>query len=83
MDKCLTIFDKRPSVEVYVDTRLKTLLTLFLYVLGLKNPYLVLMDGDIERCKKDAAAIGFDAISSYGIGGGGTLQVNILGLFKV
>jgi hypothetical protein len=34
------------------------------------------MDGDIPRCKAHAAAIGFDAISSYGLGGGGTLQVN-------
>lgn len=33
------------------------------------------MDGDIPRCKTRAAAIGFDAISSYGIGGGGTVQV--------
>ncbi|CAF0865488.1 unnamed protein product [Rotaria sordida] len=41
---------------------------------GLKNPYMVLMDGDIERCKTNAAAIGFDAISSYGIGGGGTIE---------
>jgi hypothetical protein len=36
------------------------------------------MDEDIPTVKKNAAAIGFDAISSYGIGGGGTLQVNIL-----
>ncbi len=43
-------------------------------ILGLKNPYLVLMDGDIPRCKTHAAAIGFDAISSYGLGGGGTVQ---------
>jgi hypothetical protein len=47
-------------------------------VLGLKNPYLVLMDGDISRCKTRAASIGFDAISSYGIGGGGTVQVSII-----
>lgn len=33
------------------------------------------MDGDIQRCKTRAATIGFDAISSYGIGGGGTVQV--------
>jgi hypothetical protein len=48
---------------------------LIFIILGLKNPYLVLMDGDIPRCKANAAAIGFDAISSYGIGGGGTIQV--------
>ncbi|CAF0746483.1 unnamed protein product [Adineta ricciae] len=41
---------------------------------GLQNPYLVLMDGDIQRCKIRAATIGFDAISSYGLGGGGTVQ---------
>ena len=33
------------------------------------------MDGDIPRCKTGTAALGFDAISSYGIGGGGTVQV--------
>ncbi len=48
-----------------------------MYVLGLQNPYLVLMDEDIPTVKKHADAIGFDAISSYGIGGGGTLEVNI------
>jgi hypothetical protein len=35
-------------------------------------------DGDISRCKTRAASIGFDAISSYGIGGGGTVQVRII-----
>jgi hypothetical protein len=53
----------------------KFLWMLIFIILGLKNPYLVLMDGDIPRCKANAAAIGFDAISSYGIGGGGTIQV--------
>lgn len=32
------------------------------------------MDDDISRCQMHATAIGFDAISSYGIGGGGTVQ---------
>jgi len=41
---------------------------------GLQNPYLVLMDGDIPRAQQRANTIGFDAISSYGLGGGGTLQ---------
>lgn len=44
---------------------------------------MVLMDGDIPRCKANAAAIGFDAISSYGIGGGGTVQVNRFRWFKI
>ena len=43
-------------------------------ILGLKNPYLVLMDGDVNRCKQNAASLGFDAISSYGLGGGGTVN---------
>jgi len=34
------------------------------------------MDGDISRGKTHIAALQFDAISSYGLGGGGTLQVN-------
>jgi hypothetical protein len=38
---------------------------------------MVLMDGDIVRCKTNAATIRFYAISSYGIGGGGTTEVNI------
>jgi hypothetical protein len=49
-----------------------------LVILGLQNPYLVLMDGDISRGKTRITALGFDAISSYGLGGGGTLQVHIV-----
>jgi len=33
------------------------------------------MDGNIPRCKNHTEVIGFDAISSYGLGGGGTAQV--------
>ncbi len=54
-----------------------------MFILGLKNPYLVLMDGDISRGKTRIAALGFDAISSYGLGGGGTLQVNIVRFYEV
>ncbi len=38
---------------------------------------MVLMDGDIMRAKNHSQAIGFDAISSYGLNGGGTIEVNI------
>ncbi|CAF0926076.1 unnamed protein product [Adineta steineri] len=38
---------------------------------------MVLMDGDIARCKTRVDAIGFDALSSYGIGGGGTVEFSI------
>ncbi len=54
-----------------------------MFILGLQNPYLVLMDGDISRGKTHIAALGFDAISSYGLGGGGTLQVNIVRFYEV
>jgi hypothetical protein len=60
---------------VHINDIIRFLGTSFsLCILGLQNPYLVLMDGDIPRCKTNAAAIGFDAISSYGLGGGGTVQ---------
>ena len=35
------------------------------------------MDGNIPRCKNHTTVMGFDAISSYGLGGGGSVQVNI------
>ncbi|CAF4053750.1 unnamed protein product [Adineta steineri] len=35
---------------------------------------MVLKDDDISRCKTRVDAIGFDALSSYGIGGGGTVE---------
>jgi hypothetical protein len=38
---------------------------------------MVLMDGYIPRCKNHSEAMGFDAISSYGLGGGGTAEVQI------
>jgi hypothetical protein len=38
---------------------------------------MVLMDGDIVVGKNHSEAMGFDAISSYGINGGGTVEVNI------
>jgi hypothetical protein len=36
------------------------------------------MEADIPKAKAHAAAIGFDAISAYGPGLGGTAQVNIV-----
>ncbi len=48
---------------------------IFLFILGLQNPYLVLMDGDVHTVKTHADSLGFDAISTYAIAGG-TLQVN-------
>ncbi len=54
-----------------------------MFILGLQNPYLVLMDGDISRGKTHIATLGFDAISSYGLGGGGTVEVNIFYLCKM
>jgi hypothetical protein len=44
-------------------------------IVGLKNPYMVLMGGDVLRCKNNSEAMGFDAISSYGMGAAGTIQV--------
>ncbi len=38
---------------------------------------MVLMDGDIVVGKNHSEAMGFDAISSYGINSGGTVEVNI------
>ncbi|CAF1290151.1 unnamed protein product [Adineta steineri] len=35
---------------------------------------MVLKDDDISRCKTRVDAIGFDALSSYGIGGGRTVE---------
>ncbi len=35
------------------------------------------MDGDILVAKNHSQAIGFDAISSYGLNGGGTVEVEI------
>jgi hypothetical protein len=37
------------------------------FISGLQNPYSVLMDDNITNCKEHADALGFDAISSYGI----------------
>ena len=36
---------------------------------------MVLMNGDILVGKNHSEALGFDAISSYGLGGGGTVEV--------
>jgi hypothetical protein len=38
---------------------------------------MVLMDGDILVGKNHSHAMGFDAISSYGLGGGGRVEVNL------
>jgi hypothetical protein len=35
------------------------------------------MDGNVLRCKNHTEAMGFDAISSYGLGAAGTIQVDI------
>lgn len=63
-------------IEVNIDITITFLLTsIFFSTLGLQNPYLVLMDDNITNCKVHADVLGFDAISSYGIVWGGTVQV--------
>ena len=49
---------------------------LFVFTLGLKNPYLALMEANITKCKTHADALGFDAFTAYGNGYIGTAQVN-------
>ncbi len=44
---------------------------------------MVLMTGDIVVGRNHSQAMGFDAISSYGLGGGGTVEVNIFYLCKM
>jgi len=46
-------------------------------ILGLKNPYMVLLDQNLAAIIVQSQALGFDAVSSYGINGGGTVEVNI------
>jgi hypothetical protein len=36
------------------------------------------MDGLIPRCRNYTELMGFDAISSYGLGGGGSSQVKVI-----
>jgi hypothetical protein len=44
----------------------------------LKNPYLVYVELNLTISKANADALGFDAISAYGVWGG-TVEVNIFG----
>jgi hypothetical protein len=44
---------------------------------------MVLMTGDIIVGKNHSQAMGFDAFSSYGLGGGGTVEVNIFQLCQM
>ena len=46
-------------------------------ILGLKNPYMVLIDQNLASIVVQSQTLGFDAVSSYGINGGGTVEVNI------
>ena len=57
------------SVSIIVITRF--------VILGLKNPYMVLLDQNLAAIIVQSQVIGFDAVSSYGINGGGTVEVNI------
>jgi len=52
-------------------------------LLGLKNPYLVLLSQNLAAVINQTKAIGFDALSSYGINGGGTLDVNYLSFLRL
>lgn len=44
-------------------------------ILGIPNPYMVLMDFNVQSVQAHATALGFDAISTYALPGG-TKEVN-------
>ncbi len=44
---------------------------------------MVLMDQDVLIGKNHSEAMGFDALSSYGINGGGTVEVNTFSLCEM
>ncbi len=41
-----------------------------LFIIGLQNPYLVLMDFNVQGVQSHALSLGFDAISTYALPGG-------------
>lgn len=41
-----------------------------LFIIGLQNPYLVLMDFNVQEVQSHASLLGFDAISTYALPGG-------------
>ncbi len=49
----------------------------FVRIIGLQNPYLVLMDFNVQSVQSHAAALGFDAISTYALPGGTTQVIQI------
>ncbi|CAF0747754.1 unnamed protein product [Adineta ricciae] len=62
------------GIFCYIDHNDETTSRLFLIMLGLKDPYMVYMSQNILEAKKNGQALGFNAISSYGVNGGGTNQ---------
>jgi hypothetical protein len=47
------------------------------FIIGLKNPYMVLMDFTVPTVKNHSELLGFDAISMYALPGG-TKEVDIV-----
>jgi hypothetical protein len=58
-----------------------TFLSFLLFVIGLQNPYLVLMDFNVQGVQSHALSLGFDAISTYALPGGTKEVTQIIFLY--